>query len=273
VGKKVSVTCVNCGKAFPRTVAAVNAGRKYKAGPFCSKSCRNSGLCKGKPLSPEHRKKLSGRKPWNKGQAWSPEVRRKIAVRAADGSRAMERNVNWHGGRSVRQDGYIQIRVDGRPKLEHRHLMELHLGRKLRPGEVVHHVNDDKTDNRLENLQLTTPSAHMKHHNPHGPRRVQRTVPCRVCGTPFTTTATHSPGKLVCRRPECRQQQEHAYQAKYRAKNRKPPASIKCSICGQEFPGRVLVNAKYRVCPRPSCRVEYNRRHCREHRIALAAKS
>lgn len=36
---------------------------------------------------------------------------------------------------------------------------------KLPDGYVVHHINEDKLDNRVENLQLMTTSEHMKHHS------------------------------------------------------------------------------------------------------------
>ncbi|MDP5310390.1 HNH endonuclease [Streptomyces poriferorum] len=59
-------------------------------------------------------------------------------------------------------NGYIMVTVNGRRTAEHRYVMERFLGRPLRRDENVHHVNGDKQDNRLDNLELwntTQPSG------------------------------------------------------------------------------------------------------------------
>lgn len=50
----------------------------------------------------------------------------------------------------LNKDGYLI--VGG--KLQHRLIMEQHLGRPLSRNENVHHKNGVKTDNRIENLEL-----------------------------------------------------------------------------------------------------------------------
>lgn len=45
-----------------------------------------------------------------------------------------------------------------------RAIMMLHLNRELSIHEIVHHKNGDKTDDRIENLEITTSEEHASYH-------------------------------------------------------------------------------------------------------------
>jgi len=63
-------------------------------------------------------------------------------------------NTDPEGRRRVKADGYVTIKRGGQVIPEHRAVMEEALGRALVGGENVHHMNGDRADNAIANLEL-----------------------------------------------------------------------------------------------------------------------
>lgn len=82
---------------------------------------------------------------------------------------------HWKGGRYTHK-GYIYVLAKDHPAadeygyvLEHRLVYEKSVGRLLKPGEIVHHKNGNRSDNRLKNLAfLPSQSFHIRRHYPKG---------------------------------------------------------------------------------------------------------
>ena len=81
-----------------------------------------------------------------------------------------ESHWKFRKGRST-CNGYETIRIPEHPfankrgyVFEHRLVVEKHIGRYLKPDEKVHHINGNRTDNRIENLIIMTHKDHLRLH-------------------------------------------------------------------------------------------------------------
>jgi len=142
--EKIDCICKTCKKSFKRLQSRIVKGR----GKYCSKKCGYAGL---------------------RGRRHSEEAKMKMSNHAnVKGSNSPM----WKGGTTTKS-GYNLIHTPTHPYCdrhgyvrEHRLVMEKHLGRTLLPMEVVHHINNDKKDNRITNLMLfSSNSEHTIHHH------------------------------------------------------------------------------------------------------------
>ena len=102
-------------------------------------------------------------KPFKKGHKTNVGKTRKFTDRHKENiSKATNK-----GGYLSRGYKIIRIFKDGHSRefREHRLIVEKKIGRKLRPKEIVHHIDGDRSNNHINNLMLFKNNAqHIKFH-------------------------------------------------------------------------------------------------------------
>lgn len=92
---------------------------------------------------------------------------------------------------------YVYLKIKGKWWREHRWVYTQAFG-EIPEGMVIHHINFNKRDNRLENLQMMTHQAHSELHN----QRYPLSKLCIICGESFTPHPTKRKRAVTCSR-EC----------------------------------------------------------------------
>ena len=125
---------------------------------------RQNGVSKGYRFSEARNEKLSESL---KGRVISFEQR----VALSEKRKCHYNGLNGYGHIKEQKNGYVLAYCPEHPKahvdgyvLLHTVVMEQHIGRYLEDDEVVHHVNHNRMDNRIENLMLMKKKAHMSMH-------------------------------------------------------------------------------------------------------------
>lgn len=153
-----SLLCSNKARAHIRELCIGDCGESVKANrKYCSRECWKKNIDRTQNLAEFICSKCA-----TKFYRYPSQRARSEKVYCSGECRAAGRvytrgedHPQWKGGgRWVQQEGYIVVERHSVRQMEHRLVMAQHLGRPLERHETIHHINGDRTDNSIGNLQL-----------------------------------------------------------------------------------------------------------------------
>ena len=156
----MKVKCKLCGKQFNTCPAKIKDGR----GKYCSRKCRDKARIKLRTVKCI----VCGKVRTYTTREYGTRKRAALycSVKCRNKHRVGDKHGRWKGGEYKRLNGYImQYKGVNNHQRQHRFVMEKAIGRALTDSEVVHHINRNKTDNRIENLKIMTQSEHVRLHS------------------------------------------------------------------------------------------------------------
>ena len=148
IKRNTFLKCVICGKEFLNRF--YDCDIKKGNGVVCSRICQDKLYSIKRPGITTTCIVCGKKVKRSPSQAHLKHCSRKCA-----GLEKMERKMSIDGYWVIHKEGYYKNEVK-----EHRWIMEQKIGRRLSPNEIVHHLNFDKLDNRIENLMIVTRGEH-----------------------------------------------------------------------------------------------------------------
>lgn len=169
---------IDCGRgvfleAQPNGGLKIRTNETFQPAPREPKAVIGGGLFTSTDVA-AHRRPVSPPEPPGEGSGAERVSGAHTAIAT------VENRHSWQEGeRRLTPDGYVKVKINGRILAEHRLVMAEKLGRPLRTGESVHHINGIRHDNLPENLELWA--------SPHRFGQRAHEIRCANCGEPWET--------------------------------------------------------------------------------------